>query len=158
MLVVSLTQQAYDGLQSLVRRRALEREYLALVRGRPRSRQGRIEAPIGRDRRDPTKMSIDTKSPKEAVTHFELVELLPAHALLRVKLETGRTHQIRVHLAAIGLPVVGDRTYGTREPGLKRQFLHAARLAFPHPVTGEQVEAVSPLPPDLETALQHARS
>ena len=158
LLVVSRTQQAYDGLQTLVRRRALEREYVALVRGRPRSRQGRIEAPIGRDRRDPTKMSIDTESPKAAVTHFEVVELLPVHALLQVRLETGRTHQIRVHLGAIGLPIAGDGTYGALEPGLKRQFLHAARLAFPHPVTGERVEATSPLPPDLEAALQRARS
>ena len=158
LLVVSRTQEAYEGLQALVRRRALEREYLALVRGRPRSRQGRIEAPIGRDRRDPTRRSLDTDSPKDAVTHFEVVELLPAHALLRVRLETGRTHQIRVHLAAIGLPVAGDPTYGVQETGLRRQFLHAARLAFPHPVTGERVDTSSPLPPDLEAALERARS
>jgi 23S rRNA pseudouridine1911/1915/1917 synthase len=157
LLVVSLSEDAYKGLRALVRKRALEREYLALVRGRPRSRSGRIEAPIGRDRRDPTRVSLDTDSPKEAVTHFEVVELLSAHALLRVKLETGRTHQIRVHLAAIGLPVSGDPVYGTPEPGLQRQFLHAARLAFPHPLTGERVESSSPLPPDLESALQRAR-
>jgi 23S rRNA pseudouridine1911/1915/1917 synthase len=158
LLVVSRTQQAYDGLQALVRRRALEREYLALVRGRPRSRQGRIEAPIGRDRRDPTRRSLETDSPKDAVTHFEVVELLPAHALLRVRLETGRTHQIRVHLAAIGLPVAGDPAYGVQEAGLRRQFLHAARLAFPHPVTGEHVDTSSRLPPDLQAALERARS
>jgi 23S rRNA pseudouridine1911/1915/1917 synthase len=157
LLVVSRTQEAYDGLQALIRRRVLEREYLALVRGRPRSRRGRIEAPIGRDRRDPTRRSLDTDSPKDAVTEFAVVELLPAHALLRIRLETGRTHQIRVHLAAIGLPVAGDPVYGAPEPGLRRQFLHAARLAFPHPVTGARVEATSPLPPDLETALQRAR-
>jgi 23S rRNA pseudouridine1911/1915/1917 synthase len=158
LLVVSRTQEAYDGLQALVRRRALEREYLALVRGRPRSRGGRVEAPIGRDRRDPTRMSIDTGSPKAAVTHFEVLELLPAHALLSVRLETGRTHQIRVHLAAIGLPVAGDRTYGTQEPGLERQFLHAARLAFPHPVDGRRIEVESPLPDDLVAALAKART
>ncbi len=157
LLVVSRTQESYDRLRALVRRRALEREYLALVHGRPRSRRGRIEAPIGRDRRDPTRMSIDTSSPKAAVTHFEVVELLGGHALLRVKLETGRTHQIRVHLAAIGLPVAGDRTYGVSELGLERQFLHAARLVFPHPLTGERVDAASPLPPDLEAALDRAR-
>jgi 23S rRNA pseudouridine1911/1915/1917 synthase len=157
LLVVSRTQEAYDGLQALVRRHALEREYLALVRGRPRSRRGRVEAPIGRDRRDPTRMSVDTRSPKAAVTHFEVLELLPAHALLEVRLETGRTHQIRVHLAAIGLPVAGDRTYGVPERGLERQFLHAAGLAFPHPVTGARVEARSPLPPELEAALKRAR-
>ena len=156
LLVVSRTQRAYDGLRALVRRRALEREYLTLIRGRPRSRRGRIEAPIGRDRRDPTRMSIDTDSPRDAVTHFEVLEVLPEHAFLRVMLETGRTHQIRVHLAAIGLPVAGDRTYGVREPGLSRQFLHAARLAFPHPVTSWRVEATSPLPPDLEAALERA--
>jgi 23S rRNA pseudouridine1911/1915/1917 synthase len=157
LLVVSRTQQAYQGLQALIRRRALEREYLALVRGRPRSRRGRIEAPIGRDRRNPTRRSLDTDSPKDAVTEFEVVELLPEHALLRVHLETGRTHQIRVHLAAIGLPVAGDPVYGTPEPGLQRQFLHAARLAFPHPVTEQRVEAASSLPPDLAAALGRAR-
>jgi 23S rRNA pseudouridine1911/1915/1917 synthase len=157
LMVVSRTQEAYDGLQTLVRRRALEREYLALVRGRPRSRHGRIEAPIGRDRRDPTRRSLDTDSPKDAVTHFEVVELLPAHALLRVHLETGRTHQIRVHLGAIGLPVAGDPVYGVSEPGLHRQFLHAARLAFPHPVTGASVDVTSPLPPDLQAALERVR-
>jgi 23S rRNA pseudouridine1911/1915/1917 synthase len=157
LLVVARTQRAYERLLALVRRRALEREYLALVRGRPRSRRGRIEAPIGRDRRDPTRRSLDTDSPKEAFTEFEVVELLPEHALLRVRLETGRTHQIRVHLAAIGLPVVGDRVYGVTEPGLARQFLHAARLSFPHPVTGGRVDTSSPLPPELEAALERAR-
>jgi 23S rRNA pseudouridine1911/1915/1917 synthase len=158
LLVVARTDQAYEGLRALVRRRALEREYLALVRGRPRSRTGRIEAPIGRDRRDPTRRSLDTDVPKDAITHFELVDLYDDHALLRVRLETGRTHQIRVHLAAIGLPVVGDPVYGTPEPGLRRQFLHAARLAFTHPVTGERVDVESPLPPDLDAALARTRT
>jgi 23S rRNA pseudouridine1911/1915/1917 synthase len=157
LLVVARTYEAYERLRALVKRRKLEREYLALVRGRPRSRRGRIEAPIGRDRRDPTRMSLNTDAPKPAVTHFEVVELFRDHALLRVRLETGRTHQIRVHLAAIGLPVAGDPVYGAPEPDLHRQFLHAARLAFPHPATGERVEATSPLPPDLESALEHVR-
>jgi 23S rRNA pseudouridine1911/1915/1917 synthase len=158
LMVVARTEEAYEGLRGLVKGRAVEREYLALVRGRPRSRTGRIEAPIGRDRRDPTRRSLDSDSPKDAVTHFEVVELLPAHALLRVRLETGRTHQIRVHLAAIGLPVAGDPVYGAPEPGLRRQFLHAARLAFVHPVTGEAVDVASPLPSDLEQALERARA
>src|SRR5207253_8769081 len=146
-------------LQKLVRRRAAEREYLALVVGRPRSRRGTIEAPIGRDRDDPTRHSLDTATPRDAVTHFEVVELLPRHALLRITLETGRTHQIRVHLEAIDLPVAGDPVYGQAgEVGLTRQFLHAARLAFPHPFTGERVEATSPLPADLTAALEKARS
>jgi 23S rRNA pseudouridine1911/1915/1917 synthase len=157
LLVVARTEAAYEGLHALVKGRKLEREYMTLVRGRPRSRGGRIEAAIGRDRREPTRMSLDTDTPRPAVTYFELVELLRDHALLRIRLETGRTHQIRVHLAAIGLPVVGDPVYGVREEGLRRQFLHAARLGFPHPVSGERVEAVSPLPPDLEAALERVR-
>ena len=157
LLVVARTEAAYEGLQALAKARKLEREYLALVRVRPRSRSGRIEAPIGRDRREPTRRSLDSDSPKPAITHFEVVELFADHALLRVTLETGRTHQIRVHLAAIGLPVAGDPVYGTPEQGLRRQFLHAARLAFPHPVTGEQIEAVSPLPDDLEAAIERIR-
>jgi 23S rRNA pseudouridine1911/1915/1917 synthase len=157
LLVVARSDEAFRRLQALVRHRGLEREYLALVRGRPRSLRGRIEAPIGRDRRDPTRRSLETDSPRDAVTHFEVAELLPQHALLRVRLETGRTHQIRVHLSAIELPVVGDRVYGVPGLGLERQFLHAARLAFPHPVTGDRVECASPLPPELERALEQAR-
>jgi 23S rRNA pseudouridine1911/1915/1917 synthase len=153
LLVVARSQEAYEGLQELVRSRQLERRYLALVKGRPRSRSGRIEAPIGRDRHEPTRQSLDTETPKEAVTHFEVAEVYPAHALLRVRLETGRTHQIRVHLAAIELPVVGDPVYGAPDEQLGRQFLHATRLAFPHPITGEQVETDSPLPEELQAAL-----
>jgi 23S rRNA pseudouridine1911/1915/1917 synthase len=153
LLVVARTEDAYRGLRNLVRRRELERRYKALVRGRPQSWRGRIEAPIGRDRHDPVRMSLDTDTPRDAVTHFEVEQLLDGHALLDVRLETGRTHQIRVHLAAIGLPVVGDAVYGARDPELGRQFLHAWRLAFPHPVTGEAVEVESPLPPELQAAL-----
>jgi 23S rRNA pseudouridine1911/1915/1917 synthase len=158
LMVVARSEEVHRRLESLVRGRELEREYLALVVGRPRSRRGTIEAPIGRDRRDPLRQSIDTDTPREAITHFELVELLARHALLRVRLETGRTHQIRVHLAAIALPIAGDRVYG--RPGeleLERQFLHAARLAFVHPATGERIETESPLPTDLVAALASAR-
>jgi 23S rRNA pseudouridine1911/1915/1917 synthase len=159
LLVVARSDEAHRRLQRLLRRRELVREYLALVHGRPRSLAGRIEAPIGRDRRDPTRHSLDTATPRDAVTTFELLELLPPHALLRVGLETGRTHQIRVHLAAIELPVAGDPTYGVPgDLGLGRQFLHAVRLAFAHPFTGEEVQVVSPLAPDLERALHLART
>jgi 23S rRNA pseudouridine1911/1915/1917 synthase len=158
LMVVARSEEAHARLQKLIRNRALERHYTALVLGRPRSRTGRIEAPIGRDRRDPLRHSLDTDKPREAVTHFEVRELLPRHTLLDVRLETGRTHQIRVHLAAVGLPVAGDAVYGRpRELDLERQFLHAGRLAFPHPFTEERVDVESPLPPDLEAALKRAR-
>jgi 23S rRNA pseudouridine1911/1915/1917 synthase len=159
LLVVARSEEAHRRLQRLLRNRKLTREYLALVRGRLRSRRGRIEAAIGRDRHDPTRVSLDSDRPREAATEFELVEALGERALLRVRLETGRTHQIRVHLAAIDLPVCGDAVYGVPgDLGLERQFLHAARLAFPHPMTGEPVEVVSPLPADLEAALDRARA
>jgi 23S rRNA pseudouridine1911/1915/1917 synthase len=158
LLILARDEETHRRLARLVRRRELTREYLALVRGRPRSRAGRIEAPIGRDRRDRTRMSLDTDRPRAAVTHFELVELQPAHALLRVRLETGRTHQIRVHLSAIGMPVSGDPVYGVEgDLGLARQFLHAERIAFRHPVSGEEIDVESPLPPDLAEALDRAR-
>jgi 23S rRNA pseudouridine1911/1915/1917 synthase len=154
LMVIARSEAAHERLQELVRERALERTYLALVRGRPGSRTGRIEAPIGRDRGDPTRVSLDTDSPRDAITHFEVERLWPEHALLRVKLETGRMHQIRVHLAAIDLPVVGDQTYGVPGADLSRQFLHAAELSFPHPFTGERVETRSELPADLAAALE----
>ena len=159
LLVVARSDEAYHALQDAIRRREVERRYLGLVRGHPRSRTGRIDAPIGRDRRDRTLRSLDTDEPREAVTHYELVESLPEHALLEVALETGRTHQIRVHLAAIGLPVSGDPRYGAAgDLGLARQFLHAHRLAFRHPVTSEEIDLESPLPQDLAAALQRARA
>jgi 23S rRNA pseudouridine1911/1915/1917 synthase len=154
LLVVARSEEAYERLKQQVANRELERTYLALVRGRPRSRRGRIEAPIGRDRHDPMRHSLDTGTPRDAVTHFEVERLYEHHALLRVRLETGRTHQIRVHLAAIDLPVAGDPVYGVTEAGLQRQFLHAAELAFPHPFTGARVEAKSALPGDLAGFLE----
>jgi 23S rRNA pseudouridine1911/1915/1917 synthase len=158
LMVVARSDEAHRRLEEIVRSRALERHYLALVVGHPRARRGRIEAPIGRDRRDPFKHSLDTDTPREAVTHFDVAELLPRHALLDVRLETGRTHQIRVHLGAIDLPVAGDPVYGRpRELDLGRQFLHAARLVFQHPFTDETVDVESPLPPDLAAALERAR-
>jgi 23S rRNA pseudouridine1911/1915/1917 synthase len=159
LLVVARSEDAYEALRDAIGRREVERRYSALVRGRPRSRTGRIEAAIGRDRRDRTRRSLDTDEPREAVSIFELVEQFQEHALLDVRLETGRTHQIRVHLAAIGLPVSGDRQYGIAgDLGLERQFLHASRLTFRHPVTGAEVDVRSPLPPDLEVALATARN
>ena len=158
LLVVARSDAVHRTLQEALRERGITREYLALVRGRPRSRRGRIEAAIGRDRHDPTRHSLDSATPREAVTEFEVVELLRSHTVLRVRLETGRTHQIRVHLGAIDLPVSGDPIYGVEgDLGLERQFLHAARLAFAHPVTGEDVEVESPLPDDLAAALERAR-
>jgi 23S rRNA pseudouridine1911/1915/1917 synthase len=159
LLVVARSEQAYAALQDAIRQRDVQRNYLALVRGRPRSRTGRIDAPIGRDRRDPTKRSLDTDEPREAVTHFEVEETMTEHALLDVRLETGRTHQIRVHLTAIDLPVSGDPQYGVRgDLGLTRQFLHAHRLRFAHPITGDEVALSSDLPDDLLQALEQARA
>jgi 23S rRNA pseudouridine1911/1915/1917 synthase len=159
LMVVARSAEAHRRLQEMVQAREVTREYIALVVGRPHSLRGTIEAPIGRDRNDALRHSLDTDTPREAVTHFEVEELLPRHALLRVRLETGRTHQIRVHLTAIDLPVAGDPLYGRPgDLGLERQFLHAARLAFAHPITGAEVDVSSPLPPDLENALLQARS
>ena len=157
LLVVAKSDQVHRALKRMLSERRLRREYLALVTGHPEARTGTIDAPIGRARRDRVLMSIDTDTPREARTHFEIERLLPASALLRVTLETGRTHQIRVHLAAIGHPVCGDPQYGTAgEYGLGRQFLHAARLAFEHPVTGAPLDVRSELPADLRLALTAA--
>lgn len=157
LLVVARSEPVHAALKAALRAREITREYLALVEGRPAARAGTIEAPLGRDRRVRTRISTDTDEPRAAITHFETEATFPHHTLLRVRLETGRTHQIRAHLKAIGHPVAGDPEYGHRgELGLPRQFLHAERLAFTHPVTGAAIEERSPLPPDLETALVSA--
>jgi 23S rRNA pseudouridine1911/1915/1917 synthase len=157
LLVVAKGEAVHRALRALLARRAITREYLALVEGRPPARTGTIDAPIGRDRRRRTRVSTATDEPRAAVTHFALERALPSTTLLRVRLETGRTHQIRAHLEAIGHPVCGDPDYGTAGLlGLERQFLHAARLAFAHPVTGEAIDVASPLPGDLRRALERA--
>ena len=159
LLVVAKSDDVHRALKSQLAARQIRREYIALVEGLPPARSGTIDAPIGRHRRERKLMSIDTDDPREARTHFELERALPAASLLRVVLDTGRTHQIRVHLAAIGHPVCGDRQYGTAGVyGLRRQFLHAARLAFEHPITGAAVDIRSPLPDDLAAALELAAS
>ena len=159
LLVVARTEPVHRALRAQMARREITREYLALVEGRPPARAGTIDAPIGRDRRRRTRHSTETDEPRAAITHFTLERALPGTSLLRVRLETGRTHQIRVHLEAIGHPVCGDPEYGTAgRLGLRRQFLHAARLAFVHPADGRTVDVSSPLPADLREALRRAES
>jgi 23S rRNA pseudouridine1911/1915/1917 synthase len=159
LLVVAKSDAVHAALKKALQRREVTREYAALVEGRPPSRTGTIDAPIGRDRRVRTRHSTDTDAPREARTHFAIAEALDHYTLLAVTLETGRTHQIRVHLQAIGHPVAGDPEYGhAGRLGLTRQFLHARRLAFTHPVTGAPVAVESPLPADLEAALRRARA
>jgi 23S rRNA pseudouridine1911/1915/1917 synthase len=161
LLVVAKSEAVHRALQEAIRQRELRREYVALVEGCPPARSGTIDAPVGRDRRVRTRMSTATDVPRAARTHFELERAFAGFALLRVTLETGRTHQIRVHLEAIGHPVAGDPEYGPAAGpgapggtlGLRRQFLHAARLAFAHPVTGEPLDLRAPLPADLAGVL-----
>jgi 23S rRNA pseudouridine1911/1915/1917 synthase len=159
LLVVARNEEAHAALQAQVQRREVERIYLALARGRLASRTGTIDAPIGRASRQRHRMAVSGAASRQARTHFEVLELLNAETYLEARLETGRTHQIRAHFAAIGHPLAGDATYGgERKYGLQRQFLHAHRLAFSHPGTGEALSFTSDLPADLSAALQEARS
>jgi 23S rRNA pseudouridine1911/1915/1917 synthase len=159
LLVVARNDNVLRALQKALQAREITRRYTALVRGQAESSSGTIDAPLGRDRRNPENISIRMDSDRTAVTHFEVVEEIGARSLLHVSLETGRTHQIRVHMAAIGLPVCGDPTYGiSGDLGLERQFLHASALSFHHPVTNEPMSFGSPLPPDLAQALELARA
>lgn len=160
LLMVAKTEAVQQALQAQLKAREVRREYLALVSGHPDAEAGTIDAPLGRDRRRRTLMSTSTDVPRHAVTHFEVMERLPRTALLRVRLETGRSHQIRAHLAAIDHPVCGDPAYGGRacgrRLGLGRQFLHAAKLMFRHPATGEMELCESKPPVDLRRALDVA--
>lgn len=159
LLVVARDDETHAALQAAVRRRDVERVYLALAGGRLGSRTGTIDAPIGRASRQRTRMAVSGAASRQARTHFEVLELLALESYLEAKLETGRTHQIRAHFAAIGHPLTGDLTYGGAERyGLERQFLHAHRLAFEHPLSGERLAFESPLPADLAAALEAARA
>jgi 23S rRNA pseudouridine1911/1915/1917 synthase len=151
-MVVALDAEALVGLQAALRSRAIRRTYLALVHGKPSARTGTIDAPLGPDPRRRGRRRVVT-SGKPARTHYRVMNDSSGLALLEVTLESGRTHQIRVHLAAVGLPVAGDRVYG-KASGAPRTFLHAAALAFDHPITGEAVEVRCPLPADLADVLE----
>ena len=157
LMVVARTEETHRRLQAALSARRIEREYLALVEGRPPARSGTVDAPVGRDARVRTRMAVGGAGAREARTHFKLERALPRATLLSLRLETGRTHQIRVHMQAIGHPVAGDPEYGTPGLyGLERQFLHATRLAFDHPASGERMEVRSELPADLQAALERA--
>lgn len=159
LLVVARTDEAQAALAAQVAARKVERAYLALAGGHLESRTGTIDAPIGRERRTRTRMAVSGAGAREARTHFTVLELLPSSSYVEVRLETGRTHQIRAHFAAIGHPLAGDPTYGAGEGyGLDRQFLHAHRLGFDHPVSGEPMLFTSELPADLREALEIARA
>jgi 23S rRNA pseudouridine1911/1915/1917 synthase len=150
LMLVARNDRAHKALAAAVKSRDVLREYTALVEGHLRSRTGTIDAPLGRHRRRRTQMAVRGAGSREAVTHFELIEDLPADTLVHARLETGRTHQIRVHFAAIGHPVAGDPEYGTSgRHGLERQFTH--------PRTDERLSFTSRLPDDLSTALEVAR-
>jgi 23S rRNA pseudouridine1911/1915/1917 synthase len=156
LLIVARSDEAYRRLVAAMERRDIHRTYIALLSGDLPQDEGTIDAPIGRHLRDRKRMSLHTAAGRPAVTHFEVLGRAPGFTLARVRLETGRTHQIRVHFQALGHPVAGDVQYG-REPrptGLTRQFLHAARLAFPHPEDGREVGCSSPLPADLSAFLE----
>jgi 23S rRNA pseudouridine1911/1915/1917 synthase len=161
LLVVAKSEGVYDALRRMLASREIERGYLALVEGHPDASSGTIDAALGRDRARRDLVSTRTTRGRRAVTHFRVRELLPRTALLDVRLETGRTHQIRAHLAAIGHPVCGDPRYGGRASGrrlgLDRQFLHAATLMFRHPVTGEVMRCESKPPAELSRAIDAAR-
>ncbi|MEX2043361.1 MAG: RluA family pseudouridine synthase [Patescibacteria group bacterium] len=161
ILLVAKTAEAAAALSKQFKDRTVTKTYLALVRGIPAEPEAELDAPIARHHADRKKFAVRPDG-KAAVTRYKVIERLandsgPDYALLEVEPKTGRTHQIRVHLAAMGNPITGDATYGAAVPGLDRQFLHAAKLAFKHPRTGQAVTVSSPLPADLKSFLEALR-
>jgi len=153
VMLVAKNNTAQLNLINQFKARSVVKAYVALVKGHLTPEDGIIEAPIGRDPRNRKRMAVVAKG-REARTQYHVVKYIGDYTLLEVRTETGRTHQIRVHLKAIGYPVVGDATYGVKSAYLSRQFLHACRLGFHLPSTGEYVEFTSELPPELEQALK----
>jgi 23S rRNA pseudouridine1911/1915/1917 synthase len=157
LLLVAKHLRALNALAALMQQRRIHKRYLALVEGQVALEQGTIDAPIGRDPRNRQLMTITAREGRQARTHFRVLRHFARHTLLLVEPETGRTHQIRVHLRAIGHPVAGDSLYGRgtarHVPGLERQFLHAYQLSLPHPISGLPLEFEAPLPPDLQAVL-----
>jgi 23S rRNA pseudouridine1911/1915/1917 synthase len=159
LIMAAKTDQAHISLAQQIKDRTVTRRYIALVHDHIREESGIIDAPIGRDASDRKKMAVDVVHGKEAITHFKVLERLREYTLVEARLKTGRTHQIRVHMAYIGHPVVGDPKYGPKKPhfDLDGQFLHAQVLGFNHPTTGEYMEFSAPLPDVLEEILALVR-
>jgi len=153
VMLVAKNRTAQQNLSDQFKAHSVGKAYLVLVKGQLTPEQGVIEAPMGRDPRNRKRMAVVTEG-REARTEYRVIRYIGNYTLLEVMPETGRTHQIRVHLSAIGYPVVGDKVYGVKSPHLSRQFVHASRLGFKLPSTGEYVEFTSELPPDLEQALK----
>ncbi len=160
LIIIAKNDAAHLLLAEAIKDRQVKRSYLTLVLGSLEVDRGRIEAPIGRSLRDRKKMSVTGGNLKDAASNFLVIERFSKHTLLKVDLDTGRTHQIRVHMRFIGHPVVGDKKYGSgskdQNLGLERQFLHASRLEFNHPLTGKRIIVEDDLPKDLADALSLA--
>jgi 23S rRNA pseudouridine1911/1915/1917 synthase len=153
LMVVAKNSSAQQDLAGQFKAHLVSKSYLVLVKGQLTPERGAIDAAIGRDPHNRKRMAVVTEG-REARTEYQVINYIGKHTLLEVRPRTGRTHQIRVHLAAIGFPVVGDKIYGVKSPFLARQFLHASRLGFTHPTTGQYVEFTSDLPADLAKALE----
>ena len=156
LMIAAKNEAAHHDLSRQIKDRAVRKGYLALVEGLPSTDVGVIDVPVGRDPRRRTRMAV-TAGGRESRTGYRLLEQAGRYSLLELQLHTGRTHQARVHLAWLGHPLLGDAVYGRRSPLLPRHFLHAHRLAFAHPATGEPLEFNSALPDDLVAALEAAR-
>lgn len=163
-IVVAKHQQALENLSAQFKNREIKKEYLAIVYGVPKEKKGTIETVIGRSRHDRKKMSVSSPVGREAVSHYEVLESFGKCSYVKVRIETGRTHQIRVHMAHIGHPVIGDSIYCSKKrqrewvDSVSRQMLHAAHIEFKHPATGEVVVIDAPLADDMEAMLKGCRS
>ena len=154
LLIIALNPTAYNNLTLMIKKHEIERIYTALVHGHPKSSTGTIDAPIGRDPHHRTRQAVNAGG-RPALTHYEVIREIGQFSFIKVRLETGRMHQIRVHMTAIGHPIVGDQTYGKRQSiaNLRRQFLHASKLTFNHPISSEKISVTSKLPDDLQSAI-----
>ena len=155
LIVVAKNDKAHIGLSEQLKKKEMKKTYIALVRGNIQENEATIQMPIGRSTKDRKKMAV-TKKGKEAITHFKVLKRYGKYTLVEVKIETGRTHQIRVHMAEIGHPVVGDMVYynGKNEFGVEGQMLHAKQLIFQHPITQEKITLTAPLPEYFEKVLE----
>ena len=160
LLMIAKNDAAHQSLAAQLKEHSVTRRYLAVVQGVLRENEGTVDKPIGRDRKNRLRMAVDPENGKPAVTHYEVLERFARHTLIRCRLETGRTHQIRVHMASLGHPLFGDVLYGASPVkwGTEGQCLHAAVIGFVHPRTGEYLEFTADMPADMRKVIEKLRS